>query len=645
MKEEHVSKGKNAKRKLDHAHQNSIKEPLMVSEDMYKNIINNLMDIVIVLDLQGNFLYASPQIYDISGFTQEEIIGKSGFKLMHPDDIKKAAELLKDAIIMKKQVVIEYRTIHKDGHYIDVSASGRIVNIDGEDRIFAVVRDISEQRRSDKQLRESEEKYLHLFMSSPHSIIIGDMAGNIIDCNFKEGQITGRTREELIGKKMVEINIFPPESLPIVMNNFNLLLKGEIPKSIEVQIIKKDGSRVWVQPTASIFKLKDKKYFQIILQNVNHRKISEEKLRESEDKFRTITEQSFLGISILQDGKFKYVNQKMGELTGYSVEEMQKWSEQDIVKTVHPDDLKLIAEPYRKNKEGDPLSFRTTIFRSISKSGDIKWLETFSKKINYEGNPATLTTYMDITEKKEAEQELIKLNSLKSELLRRTSHELKTPLVSIKGFSDLLLNVHREKLDDYVLATVVEIKQGCERLESLIQDILNTAELESGAVQLKKVEEDLSFIIKLSVRELKGITRLRNHTITLNIHDKLIAKFEQEQIHRVVSSLLNNAIKFTPPNGNIEIKTEVKNNTVVVSIKDSGIGITEGEREMLFTQFGKVERYGQGHDIISDGSGLGLYISKKIIELHEGEIWVESQGRNSGSTFYFTLPIIPESDN
>jgi signal transduction histidine kinase len=167
--------------------------------------------------------------------------------------------------------------------------------------------------------------------------------------------------------------------------------------------------------------------------------------------------------------------------------------------------------------------------------------------------------------------------------------------------------------------------------------------LESGAIQLKKTEEDLSFLIKLSIRELKGITRLRNHGISLDIHDKLIASFEQEQIHRVISSLLNNAIKFTPPNGKIKIKTEIKDGLIKFSIRDSGIGLTEEEKKLLFSQFGKIERYGQGYDIISDGSGLGLYISKKIIELHGGEIWVESEGRNKGSTFYFTLPLIKKS--
>jgi signal transduction histidine kinase len=252
---------------------------------------------------------------------------------------------------------------------------------------------------------------------------------------------------------------------------------------------------------------------------------------------------------------------------------------------------------------------------------------------------------MDITEKKKAEEELIKLNSLKSELLRRTSHELKTPLVSIKGFSDLLLTVHREKIDDYVLATIREIKLGCERLENLIHDILKTAELESESVDLKKSEEDLSFLIKLCVRELQGLTRLRNHEINLDIHDKLMTKFEPDQMHLVLSNLINNAIKYTPPNGKIEIKSAITDDYILISIEDNGIGITNEEKKRLFTQFGKIERYGQGLDIISEGSGLGLYITKKIIELHGGTIRVKSKGRNKGSTFYFTLPVIKDSFN
>jgi signal transduction histidine kinase len=224
-------------------------------------------------------------------------------------------------------------------------------------------------------------------------------------------------------------------------------------------------------------------------------------------------------------------------------------------------------------------------------------------------------------------------------LLRRTSHELKTPLVSIKGFSDLLLELHRDKLDDYVVKKINQIRIGCIRLESLVNDILKSAELESGLVELKKSKEDLSLLINLCVNELEGLSELRNHTVNLEISDKLICSIEKEQILNVITNILSNAIKFTPPYGKIEIKSEIKGDFVIISIVDNGIGFLKEEKSQIFKQFGKIERYGQGYDVISEGSGLGLYISKKIIQMHGGEIWVESEGRNKGSTFYFSLPI------
>ncbi|MFX1500854.1 MAG: sensor histidine kinase, partial [Promethearchaeota archaeon] len=113
-----------------------------------------------------------------------------------------------------------------------------------------------------------------------------------------------------------------------------------------------------------------------------------------------------------------------------------------------------------------------------------------------------------------------------------------------------------------------------------------------------------------------------------------------DQIRHVINNLITNAIKYTPLNGTIEISSEVNDDFVTIAVHDNGIGIIEKEKERLFSQFGKIERFGQGFDIITEGSGLGLYIAKKVIDLHGGEIWVESDGRNKGSTFYFSLPIV-----
>ena len=122
----------------------------------------------------------------------------------------------------------------------------------------------------------------------------------------------------------------------------------------------------------------------------------------------------------------------------------------------------------------------------------------------------------------------------------------------------------------------------------------------------------------------------------------MISFFEKERMYDVIMNLLSNAIKYTPPNGNITIKSEIQNGNYVISVKDDGIGLTDEEKTMIFKKFGKVERYGQGLDVVSEGSGLGLYISKKIIELHGGNIWVESEGRSKGCTFYFSIPKIDD---
>ncbi len=297
--------------------------------------------------------------------------------------------------------------------------------------------------------------------------------------------------------------------------------------------------------------------------------------------------------------------------------------------------------------KGDPVPPSLKI--TVNDASNYKRIEHFELEINnhifsFVITPIQEAGYVniygsEITAIKEAERKLKELNKLKSDLLRRTSHELKTPLVSIKGFSDLLLEVHREQLDDYILNTIEEIKKGCIRLETLISDILKTSELESGTIHLIKFEENLSFLILYCVKELKGLYKLRNHKVIANIPDNLMVTMEKEQIHQVISNLLSNSIKFTPPNGKIEINSKTVNNFVVISIKDNGIGFAEEEKDKIFKQFGKIERFGLGYDVISEGTGLGLYISKKIIELHDGEIWMESEGKNKGSTFYFSLPI------
>jgi len=377
--------------------------------------------------------------------------------------------------------------------------------------LVLTLQNVSDRIEVEQKLKESEKKYRNLFETSPSAIILLDLEGQIVDINIATESLFGYSKEELIDKKFLNLGIYYNDALQKVSEKFELIVKGEELRRLEVQLKKKDRTLMWVMIRASLIKFGN----DILIQAIMH----------------------------------------------------------------------------------------------------------------------------DITERKNAEQELRRINQLKTELLERTSHEFKTPLISIKGFTDLLLDLYREKFDSNTVSILGEIQNGTKRLQTLINNLLVSSHLESGKVDFKPIKEDLSFLIRFCVKDLHGLAKTRNHFIRLDIPDKLILRFEKEKIYEVISNLLINAIKYTPPFGEIKIKLEPKDDLVIVSVEDNGIGLTENEKKRIFKQFGKIERYGQGWDIGIEGTGMGLYTSKIIVKMHGGEIWVESEGRNKGSKFCFSLPI------
>jgi signal transduction histidine kinase len=210
----------------------------------------------------------------------------------------------------------------------------------------------------------------------------------------------------------------------------------------------------------------------------------------------------------------------------------------------------------------------------------------------------------------------------------------------VKGYTDLLLRTYKEKLDANVIAYLNAIMNGSERLEKIINVLLESSNLETNQINLNLKEGDLTTLIEHTLEQLNNVIKERDHSIILNLNDELLTKFDEEKIQNVVSNLLLNAINYTPKNGQINVCSEVKKGEITISIEDNGIGITQEEKEKLFRQFGKIERYGKGWDIGIDGPGFGLYNSKKIIELHGGRMWVDSEGKNKGSTFHFSIPLV-----
>ena len=275
------------------------------------------------------------------------------------------------------------------------------------------------------------------------------------------------------------------------------------------------------------------------------------------------------------------------------------------------------------------------------------WLEEFSFPLFNQDTSriiGIINYCKNITEKIKAEQiileenkKLQELNQFRKNLITRVSHELKTPLNSIQSTTQHLLSNYKNKIDPQILRFITTIHQGGLRLTTLVENILDTSMIESGKLILNKEDVNLSEIIQKCIDEIIFLAIKRNLTLKSDLPEILILEIDPIRIEQVIINLLSNAIKNTPPEGKIHITTIDSNNHIDIKIKDTGIGLTREEIGMLFTPFGKIERFGKNLNVDIEGTGIGLYLSKEIVELHGGKIFVESQGRNFGSTFSLRL--------
>ncbi len=372
-------------------------------------------------------------------------------------------------------------------------------------------------------------------------------------------------------------------------------------------------------------------------------KRNEKKLKGSEEKYKLILDNANDLITIINENlKHEYINEKAYfDLLGYNKEDI-------IGKTplspLHPDDVKKAAKALR---DGFKYGEGRNEMRVKHKDGHYIWFEHKGKSfIDTDGKRKAIIISRDITDRKKAEKiileenrKLMEISQIKSELVMIASHEFKAPLSSIYAASQLLLKEFKDQFNTKILEFIEMIYRSSQKLRQLIENLLDVSQVESGKLILNLREENLVELINESCNDLKYWVDKRNINLKIELPNEIIVKIDKIRIEQVFTNLLSNAIKLTPPKGNIYIKLNVNNQWVDLSIRDTGIGLTKKEKELLFQKFGKIIRVSEGLDIETEGSGLGLYISKEIIELHRGKILVESEGRNKGSTFTIRLPI------
>ncbi len=347
-----------------------------------------------------------------------------------------------------------------------------------------------------------------------------------------------------------------------------------------------------------------------------------------------------VGLFIIQDRKFKFVNDNFGRGGGRTVEEINGINPTQLI---HPEDRERVRENAIKMLKGE----RTTPYRYriVAKDGHIRWMLEGVSSIQFQGQRAVLGQSMDITERVLAEAKLAELYQqekelrqvLESEVQRRIEftralvHELKTPLTPVLSSSELLSTELQEEPWSSIARN---IQRGALNLSRRIDELLDLARVEIGTLKVHLHSVELLELLVSVVDEMSTLVASNGQTLALEVNSALPQVWaDEERLRQVLMNLLVNATKFTPEGGRIVVRAREKEQCMLVEVQDNGPGIPEEAQQRLFKPY---YRQTDDREHLS-GLGLGLALCKNLVELQGGQIWVNSQA-GVGSTFGFSIP-------
>lgn len=612
-----------------------VKNALKESEEKFRLLFENATEGILFFDTEGNIRDVNPKLLKITGCKREDVVGKHFMDVLAIFNLDPSIVIPIFEKVMSGEPIknVELDITNKKGKQITIAANPVLIRKNGEViGASLTVEDLTNRKLAEEALRESEEKYRTLFETSPEAIILLGLDGVLQDCNNAAEKISGMRKEELIGKSFMELSIFDEETLSNLIESFPKAINGEIPSTIELTI-QTGKERKWIETFPALLKKNNEVFaLQLIVRDITEHKLAEDKLKESEEKYRDVVERANDGIVIVQDGFVKYANPSLLELAGYSKEEI---IDTQFINHVHPDEVPKLIDRYKRRMSGEDVE---GIYETLLKRKDNSdvYAEINAGVISYLGEPANLVFVRDITERKKAGEKLKQtMNELKrsktelEQFINIAYHDLQEPLRMVTSYVQLLERRYKGKLDEDADEFIGYAVDGIMHIHRLINDLLNYTLIGGQSKRFERV--DCTEVINRAMNNLQAAIEESGAVITF---DPLpIIRADDLQLVQLSQNLLSNAIKFRseePPR--IHVSAEQKKNEWLFSVRDNGIGIDPKYAERIFTIFQRLHSRGK-----YPGTGIGLAICKKIVEKHGGRIWVESEP-GKGATFRFTIP-------
>lgn len=623
----------------------ALEKPQREREAYYQYIVETMQGGIAILDAEERFVYVNPWLCQRTGYSEAELLAVTALSFVDPDSL----HTLLGEIEQRQQGAMgmyNLTILGKTGEKIHLWIHARpLYDEAGQFKgSFSVSSDITALKNMQDALRQREQHYRILFDQLPSAVfLIAPDGVHYLDANESAARLIGVPVETLRGA--VAMRLVPPDEIDDARAKIAAVLAGEAVPPYERNFIRPDGSRVTGIIRLSLAHNPDGStaFVQSIIHDITEQKRTAARLLENEhfiaDVMRTVPDLIYIYDVINQRNLF--VNEAITDILGYTTAEVQ---ERFLGEFIHPDDLASgVLDPQRFNQLTDKTKVLQVEFRMRHADGSWRWLQ--SRDVVFKrGADGTVEQVIgaaqDITERKRIEDELRQalekereVSLMRSRFLSMASHEFRTPLSIIQSSADLLhLYFHRldnEQREQKFTTIAKQIKF----MTSMLDDVLLIGRMETGRVEFDPQPRDLGVYVGEFVAEFQATQR------THHIHYKppdtaLTVSIDRKLFRQVLSNLLSNAVKYSPGSDRVDLLIERRDTQAVLSVRDYGIGIPGDEHERLFASF---QRGSNVKDI--QGTGLGLTIAKQAVDLHGGQILLESQP-GDGAVFSVVLPLV-----
>ena len=607
-------------------------DALRESEQRYRTLVDHLPDTAVAIyDREFRNTYIGGSMCDQLGWHSERIRGRTLDEVLGPDEAESWKARFRAALA---GIPNEMSYTSSTGVELQI----KIVPVHDEDGeavgVMTVSHDVSESRRTDQALRETQERLQAILDYAPAVIYLKDAKGRFVLANHGLEDLLGVPFEQIRGR--TDADFFPPDVAAELAAQDREVRESQRPLARELEIVVGGQPRTYFDIKFPIFDSSGETTgVCAIATDITARKRAEVALRVSEQRHRSVVDALEEGV-LLHDmsGTVIACNESAARMIGVPTEEI-------VGKAPHELPMRLVQEDgtdFPPDKRPGHQAILTgqpqlgVLAGHPKPDGDITWLSINCNPIT---DPQTgeafavAASFADITQQRRAER-------LKEEFFALVSHELRTPLTSIAGYLELVLDPDESELDPDQRHFLTVVERNAKRLQRLVGDLLFVAQFEAGKLSLETAPTALDDVAAESVESARPRADELGIELRLNAESVAPVQGDAGRLGQTLDNLISNALKFTPAGGRVDVRVIDRRGRVVVEVADTGLGISDADQRRLFERFYRTE---SAQEAAIPGVGLGLSISKAIVEGHGGTIQVASE-EGRGTTFTIELPLV-----